>query len=104
MATNGSGVVPVEDKCIVLPDEIQEKTAGGIIRPDIVREREQYKAVRAELIAVGGNSFQDWQPPIPEPGQRVYVAVAAGIMHTGPDGRKYRIVLDRDIAGIITEE
>ena len=101
---NESGVNPVENKCVVLPDVVPEKTAGGIIRAPITVERENYKAVKALLIAVGGNAFEDWKPPIPEPGQRIYVAVAAGIIHTGVDERKYRIVLDRDIAGILTEE
>jgi chaperonin GroES len=100
---NSSGVTPIEYKVVVLPDPIEEVTQGGIIKPGIVRDREKHRTVKATLIAVGGNAFEDCKPPIPQPGDRVYVAVAAGIIHEGPDGEEYRLVNDKDIVGIIKE-
>jgi co-chaperonin GroES (HSP10) len=100
---NKSGVVPIEFKVVVLPDPIKEMTEGGLYKPDIVREREKHRTVKATLIAVGGNAFEDCKPPVPQPGDRVYVAVAAGIIHEGPDGKEYRLVNDKDIVGIIKE-
>lgn len=101
---NKSGVIPVEYKVVVLPDQPSDRTEGGLWKPDIVKDREKYKTVKATLIAVGGNAFEDCKPPIPKPGDRVYVAVAAGIVHEGPDGKEYRLVNDKDVCGIIVEE
>lgn len=101
---DGPGIIPVEYKVVVLPDEPKDVTSGGIVVPDVVKDKLKWRTSKATLVAVGGNAFQDWQPPIPKPGDRVYVAIAAGIVHVGPDGREYRIVNDKDIAGIIEWE
>ena len=100
---NNSGVEPVEFKVLVLPDIIPEKTEGGIWRPDIVRDYEKHRTVKATLIAAGGNAFEEWGPPVPVPGDRVYVAVGAGIIHEGEDKKEYRLVKDKDIVGILRE-
>ena len=91
----------------MLLDPVEEKTAGGIIvKPDIVKDRERWRTIRATLVAAGGLAFTNptWGDPTPVIGDRVYVAVAAGIVHFGPDGREYRIVNDQDIAMILDEE
>jgi len=100
---NESGVIPVEFKVVVLPDPVEEKI-GSIHVPDTVRDRMKHRTVKATLVMAGGNAFEDWHPPIPQNGDRVYVAVGAGIIHEGPDGREYRIVNDKDVVGILTLE
>jgi co-chaperonin GroES (HSP10) len=97
---NESGVIPVEYKVVVLPDEVEEKI-GSIHIPDTVRDKQKHRTVKATLVAAGGNAWDGWSEPIPSPGDRVYVAVGAGIVHEGPDGKEYRIVNDKDIAGIL---
>ena len=97
---NESGVLPVEFKVVVFPDPVEEKI-GAIHVPDSVRDKMKHRTVKATLVAVGGNCFEDWRPPVPVPGDRVYVAVGAGIIHEGPGGNEYRIVNDKDIAGIL---
>lgn len=101
---NGSGMVPVEFKCVVLPDQPKEVTRGGLVVPEVVRDKEKHRAVKAVLVACGGNAFDDWNGTRPEVGQRVYVAVGAGIIFKGPDGKEYRIINDKDIAGVIFAE
>lgn len=101
---NTSGTIPVEYKVLVLPDPVEERTSGGLWKPDIVKEQEKWRTSKATLIAVGGNAFEDWNPPVPKPGDRVYVSIAAGIIHEGADGREYRLVNDKDIVAIIVEE
>lgn len=104
---NKSGVMPVEYKVVVKLDPVEEKTASGLIfKPDAVKDKERWQTIRATLVAVGGLAFTnpDWGDPTPEPGDRVYVAVAAGIVHKGNDGEEYRICRDQDIAGILIEE
>lgn len=100
---NESGVIPVEYKVLVLPDIIPEKTDGGIFRPQINLDREKHRTIKATLIAVGGNAFEEWNEPVPHPGDRVYVAVGAGIIHEGDDKKEYRLTNDKDIVGILRE-
>lgn len=99
---NESGFIPVEFKVIVLPDVAEEKI-GSIHVPDSVRDKMQHRAVKATLVASGPNAYEDWGEPWPNPGDRVYIAVGAGLVHEGPDGQKYRICNDKDIAGILIQ-
>jgi co-chaperonin GroES (HSP10) len=98
---NESGFIPVEYKVLVLPD-VPKEQIGSIFVPETVRDKEKHRAVKAILVAVGGDAFEDWTDPIPEIGDSVYVAVGAGLFYDGVDGRVYRIINDKDIAGIVT--
>lgn len=102
---NESGVQPVEVKVLVLPDPVEEKTKGGLHIPDMAKEKEEWKTVKATLVAVGGDAFYDWKgDPLPRVGDRVYIAVNSGMVIKGVDGQKYRMLNDKDIVGIITKE
>jgi co-chaperonin GroES (HSP10) len=104
LSTNESGIQPVEDKLLLLPDESTAKIRG-IIKPDMVRDQEQMAQVRALLVAVGGNCFEDWDDPIPKVGDRVMVMKYAGIHGIeGAEGRTYQICTARDITAILTAE
>ena len=98
---NESGFLPVEYKVLVLPD-VPKEQIGSIFVPETVRDKEKHRAVKAILVAVGGDALEDWADPIPEVGDSVYVAVGAGLFYDGKDGRTYRIINDKDIAGIVT--
>lgn len=105
---NPSGIRAVEYKCLVKPYEIHEtdeqiKSAkdAGIIIPDKEEDREQMAQVIALLVSCGGNAFEDWKGRIPRPGDRVMMAKYAGVATDGVDGRKYRIVHDKDIAAVL---
>jgi co-chaperonin GroES (HSP10) len=88
----------------VFPDPVTEKTSGGLYKPDTVRDREKYQTCKATFILASANAFRDWGGYRPEPGHRVYVAVASGLIHEGPDGTLYRIVNDKDVLGRLAEE
>jgi len=101
---NTSGIIPVGRKVLVKPDDVEEKTSGGLFLPDTVRDKERMAQVKATLIDAGGNAFEDLNDPLPEPGQRVYVAKYAGIRIDGEDGEWYQLIYDEDIAAIIEEK
>jgi len=104
VAENTSGIVPVEDKLLLLPDEPAE-VIRGIVKPQNVVEQERMAQVRALLIATGGNCFEDWDGPIPVLWNRVMAVKYAGIFGIkGADGRTYQICTARDIVAIETEE
>jgi co-chaperonin GroES (HSP10) len=105
---NTSGFWPIRDRALVLPDEVKEVTAGGIALPQTVIEKQQMRQLKATLIALGGDAFDvgtqnEWRQPLPKPGDRIYVKVAAGVIHPGEDGKEYRIINDADILGICEE-
>lgn len=101
---NKTGLRPIEFKVLIELDEVGKKTDGGLFLPDTVREKEQMMQVKATLVAVGGNAFDDMNAPVPVVGDRIYVAKAAGYNVIGMDGKQYRLINDKDIAAIITKE
>lgn len=106
---NESGWEPVDDKVLILPDEIQEQTAGGIMLTGTHLEREQMAVVFGTIIAVGpaayvlsGDRVRHWDPehPKPKPGDRVFLEKYAGQLLTGDDGKTYRIADDKTVGAM----
>ena len=105
---NRSGLQPVEYKVVVLQDEVEEKTKGGIYIPQDTRDKEQMAEVNGTLIAAGGLAFCDglngpWPGEKPKPGDRVLVSKYAGFVFEGKDGKQYQCCQDKDILGIWKE-
>lgn len=106
--TNKSGMVPVGTKVLVLPDEVAEKSAGGVILPESTKETNDFAVCTGTLVAVGGAAFSDWPHSdrvwpggTPKVGDRVFMAKYAGVVIEGKhDGRRYRLCQDTDIAGM----
>lgn len=102
---NPSGIAPVEYKCLIEPIEVAEKTAGGIFLPDNTKERDQFAQMQGVLVAVSPLAFTyentiDWAKP--KPGDRVLFAKYAGAVVDGKDGKKYRLVNDKDVAAVLS--
>jgi len=104
---NPSRIYPMEYKILVRPEDLEEtdpvlKAAkeAGIELPDNLKEREQMMQGEADLIAVGGNAFEDWNGK-PKVGDRVLIAKYAGIITNGKDGVEYRLCNDKDVAAVI---
>lgn len=103
MQSNSSGIYPFDVKVLVKPDPVEEKTAGGIIRPDTMRDKQQFAATKGRLIAVGPNAFKDWgSNAAPKLGDAVLYAQYAGKTHKGSDGAEYTIMNDEDLIACVT--
>lgn len=97
---NESGIHPRGDRVLVLLDEAQETSAGGIIIPKDARDRDEMNAIEGVMVAAGGNAFADWQDP-PNVGERVVFGKFAGITLEGNDARRYRLLdQDSDVAAV----
>lgn len=96
---NRSGITPVECRILVLPDETDKVTPGGIMLPGAVSDRNDLAQTIGIMVAKGASAFCDWQDA-PENGQKVYIAKYAGLLIKGDDGRDYRLCDDRDVAAI----
>ena len=102
--SNPSGISPVEFKVLIkqeLSETERRAEASGLALPPELREREAMAGVRATLLAIGGNAYEDWKGLKPKPGDRVYTAKYSGIEVIGEDGGKYRLINDRDVLAII---
>jgi chaperonin GroES len=50
---------PVGYRLLVIPYYMKKKSAGGIIIPDSVRERESFATVAAYVVKVGPDAYRD---------------------------------------------
>jgi chaperonin GroES len=100
---NTSGIVPVDLRILVKPDPVEEVTAGGIIRPDSVKDKQKYAATKATFVAAGENAFKEWGETAtkPKPGDRVLYAQYSGAREKGADGDDYCLMNDADLLGLI---
>jgi len=98
--TNSSGIEPLDTKCLVLPDPVEEKI-GSIILADQTKEKEAWKRQKCTLVAKGASAFSDWGSDKPEAGDRIFVAQYAGSKIEADDGTVYWIINDEDIVGRI---
>lgn len=99
--TNASGIAPVDVKVIVKPDQVEEKTKGGIILADTTKDREKYAATRGTLVAKGPNAFNEWGGGnAPKTGERVLYAQFAGSRFKGDDGEDFIVMNDEDVIGV----
>lgn len=101
-------IKPVWGRLVVKPNDISEtdetlksaKAVGFILPDSKEKERLQHSQVEGELIAVGGNCFDDWKPPLPKAGDTVIYDKFAGFIKK-IDGQDYRIISDTDILAIM---
>jgi chaperonin GroES len=101
---NPSGIHPIEYKVLIRPVKVEERTAGGIIRPETVKEKDQHAAMEGEIIAVSpfAFSYEDWPAGAekPHPGQTAIFARYSGVTIKGKDGEEYRLMNDKDVVAV----
>lgn len=100
--TNESGITPLDLVALVRPDAVESRTAGGIIIPENVQDKQKYHVQKATLIAAGKSCFAQWVEQ-PEPGSRVLIAQYAGTLIKGKDGEDYRVIRNEDLVALLEE-
>lgn len=120
------GIKPVGNKVMVLADQIEEKTEGGIYIPESVKERHQMSACYGVIIDMGEDCFTHtiqrvdrylngkWVPferkttgyaePFANIGDRISYSMYQGKTQTGEDGIEYTLIHDEDIISIVSEQ
>ena len=96
---NQSGILPTGGHLLVLPDKVEEMTAGGIYIPQDAREKEQQAATVGTLVAVGSGAWTDLDDGSPWAlvGDKVSYSRYAGVSMTGQDGESYVLINDNDV-------
>lgn len=99
---NPSGINPAGHRILIHPRDVAEKTASGIIlATDSMREREQMSNTTGVVVAMGPTCYDDMTEPWCKVGDKVAFAKYAGLIYTGKDGTKYRMVNDGDITATL---
>jgi co-chaperonin GroES (HSP10) len=97
-----SGIVPQGHRILVLPDQISDKTASGIVIFSPTQlEREQLGQTEGVVVALGEDSYTDFKSAWCKVGDKVIIARYAGMMRTGNDGLSYRIISDTDVVALL---
>lgn len=96
------GICPKGHRILVLPDDIETKTASGIV-VTTGREvmREELAQVDGVVVAMGNTCYSDQPEPWCKLGDRVIFGKYSGIIRKGKDGKTYRIINDLDVVGTI---
>ena len=103
-----TNVKPLEYKVVVLPDEMEAVSEGGLIIPNETRERVSYAVETGTIVSMAGNAFSDDSifAEKPEVGDRVFFSKYSGSLFEiqVPKSRetvKYRLMIDKDICAIL---
>lgn len=94
---NPIGVVPLEYLIVVKCEVAEEKTEGGIILPDNVRDKEKVKVTSGVITDLGSKAFEDF-PAKPEVGDVINFKAYKATMAT--DDGEYRYIADKDILSV----
>ena len=101
---NLSGIHPRGPRVLVLPDKVEDVTASGIIVHTASQsDREALGAVYGMVVDMGNTCYADQPEPWCSIGERVCFARYSGIIQTGVDGNKYRMLSDLDVVAMVDE-
>jgi len=96
---NQSGIIPTGGHLLVLPEKVEEKTAGGIYIPKTAQDKEQQAATVGRLIAIGPGAWTDIDDGMPWAvvGDKISYARYSGVAMTGKDNESYVLINDNDV-------
>jgi len=83
-------------KVLVLPKKVEEKTEGGIWRPEVVKEAEQVAATEGTIVAIGPAAALEFYDGPAKVGDRIMYAKYGGAQVKFEDAN-YRIINDEDV-------
>ena len=103
---NTSGIIPLDQRVLVLPDPAEQKI-GSIILPEDTQEKAKFAQVKGTLIASGANAWAEAKTTAdfvaPNTGTRVLFAKYGGVLVKGADGTEYRLMNDEDVTAVLQE-
>lgn len=101
------GIYPTEYNVLIIPEETEEVTSGGIILSAKTKEDNDIATMKGRLIAASPHAFtyaSNWADgEMPKVGSAVLFAKYAGTLVEGVDGKEYRLCKDKDVAATLAE-
>ncbi len=104
---NKTEEIPIEFKILVLPDQVSEKTGGGLlVKPETVLYEETRGQVIGTLVEKSDMAFTNgegkaWPCRIPQVGDKIRFAKYAGQITDKIEGLHYRLMNDKDVISIV---
>ena len=100
---NESGINPCLHYILVLPDEVEKKTASGIYLANETIDNKQRDTTKGTLIAVGPLGWSEFQGAGPQAkvGDRVVFGKYAGRDMKGADDKRYILANCEDILAVL---
>ena len=98
-------ITPLLHTILLKPDEVETKTASGIVIPDMVTEKERKAVEYGTVVTVGPRAFIDYgsDPTILKGGDRICFARYSGKVIKDVDGTEFVLINDIDILAKIEE-
>lgn len=101
---NKSGFRATGHRLLLATQEIEQKTASGIIFVEKTIQKEKQIAVECVVVEIGPDSWLDKTTDYCDVGDKVLVGQYVGKFHTShKDGKEYRFVSDLEIISPIEE-
>ena len=96
---------PLEYKVNVKLHTVDDKTEGGLIKPDSVVQQEEMAQVYGTVTEMSEMAFTNgegerWHCTIPNVGDEVMFAKYSGLKWVDEDGTEYRMMNDKDIVAV----
>lgn len=104
LVLNPSGIIPTEYKILVLPDDVPERTAGGILVPIWARDQRQGACQTGTIVDMADEAFSFIETKgvrRPVVGERVAYTKYAGMTVQGRDKKTYKLMNDKDVAAVL---
>ena len=91
-------IIPLLHTILIKPDEVETKTASGIVIPDMVTDKERKAVETGVVISIGFRAFVDYggDPTLLSVGDRIAYARYSGKAIKDSDGSEYLLVNDID--------
>ena len=99
-------IVPAGHRLLVIPDEVQDKTSGGLYLAVETKERQQNQQVQGTVVALGMNCWKAFDDGTPwaQVGDKVFYARNGGWKIKDPDTKQEYVLLnDEDVCAIVRE-
>ncbi len=99
------GLIPIEFNVIIDQNPVETKTTGGLHIPNEVQEKRMHMETRGTIVAMSplAFSYDEWPEGYRKPsvGAKVAFVQHTGAFIDGQDGKKYRVVKDKDIVAVL---
>ena len=97
-ANNKSGFRATGHRLLLLGDQVEEVSTGGILLVKSSQDKNQRDQVWATVVEIGYDAWSDKSTDFCEVGDKVLVGQYVGKLHESPvDGVTYRFVQDLDV-------
>jgi co-chaperonin GroES (HSP10) len=99
---NDSGIHPKGARVLVLPEQVEKQSKGGIVFHDEAVKREEMAQTKGVVVEVGPDCWldqntQEWA----KVGDTIVFGRYAGVFYDGKDGKKYRLINDLDVVATL---